>query len=170
MQPPKQATNYEAGVKRAIRIAGVGILLGVMALATWHIVSPRSSPINALLTGDALPAVPRAQRPQILDAAQFSGAAAEAYRKAKERPALFERLPCYCGCYHLQGHQNLLDCFADLHAAKCELCQRTALRAAELEKQGYGAEDIKVLLDREYAPHGSSSGREEATKPLPRNP
>jgi hypothetical protein len=114
--------------------------------------------------------VPRTKRPQILDAAQFKGPAAEAYRIARERPALFERLPCYCSCYHLQGHQNLLDCFADLHAAKCEQCQQIALRAAELEKHGYGAEDIKALLDREFAPHRQGSEREETAKPLPRNP
>lgn len=123
-----------------------------MALATWHVVSPRSSPINALLTKNALPAVPRTPRPQTLDPAEFSGAVKDAYGVAKQQPELLEKLPCYCGCYFKDGHQNLLDCFRDRHAAECDTCQKMALRAATLSQQGYAAEDIKSTLDREFAP------------------
>lgn len=123
-----------------------------MALATWHVVSPRSSPINALLTKNALPAVPRSHRPQTLDPAEFTGVAQEAYRLAKQQPELLENLPCYCGCYFKDGHQNLLDCFRDRHAEKCEECQKIAKRAGELSRHGYAAADIKSTLDREFAP------------------
>jgi len=130
----------------------MGLAMAALALATWHFLAPRSSPINTVLTGEALPAVPRLQRPPTLDPAQFSGRAGETYRVARERPALLERLPCYCGCFTQQGHQNLLDCFADLHAAHCEMCQSIAIRAAALALRGYDAEDVKAIIDREFAP------------------
>jgi hypothetical protein len=137
---------------RACKYAALGIFLLAMALATWHVLAPRWSPINAFFTRNALPAVPRSHRPSTLDPALFTGAAAEAYRIAFENPALLEALPCYCGCYFKDGHQNLLDCFRDRHAESCEHCQKIAQRADELARKGYAAEDIKPTLDREFAP------------------
>lgn len=130
----------------------LALAMFALALGTLHFLSPRWSPINYALTGEALPAVPRPQRPPTLEPGQFTGRAAEAYRVARERPALLERLPCYCGCFTQQGHQNLLDCFAGAHAAHCETCQSIALRAAALALRRYAPEDIKAVVDREFAP------------------
>lgn len=126
------------------------VLLGA-GLGTWHFVSPRSSPIDFFLLPETLPAIPRPKRPQTLDPALFTGDLAEAYRMARDRPELLEQMPCYCGCYLTRGHQNLLDCFADRHPESCPTCVAIALRAAKLEKRGYAPEDIKRLIDREYA-------------------
>lgn len=127
------------------------LVLVAVGLGTWHVVSPRTSPIDYLLLPETLPAVPRAQRPPTLDPALFTGEVAEAYRVARDRPELLEQMPCYCGCYVTQGHQNLLDCFRDRHPESCPTCVAIALRAAKLGKVGYAPADIKRMIDREYA-------------------
>lgn len=140
--------------RRRQLLADAAALLTLLAVAigTWHLVSPQSSPINYLLTPEPLPAVPRARRPETLDPALFGGKVAEGYRIARERPALLERLPCYCGCYLTAGHQNNLDCFRDRHGETCDMCVQIALEAERLARAGYGAADIKAIVDRRFAP------------------
>lgn len=135
--------------------AGILLLAGV-SLGTWHFVSPRSSPINRLLTREELPALPRTRRPVTLDPREFSGTVAEAYRIARERPELLDRMPCYCGCYWKRGHQNNLDCFTDRHSETCAVCVAIAREAAQLQDRGYDAEDIKAIIDRRFSGHGST--------------
>lgn len=138
--------------RRSLLVSAVLILvLGAAGLGTWHMVSPRTSPMDYFLLPETLPAVPRAQRPPTLDPALFMGKVAEAYRVARDRPELLEQMPCYCGCYVTQGHQNLLDCFRGRHPGSCPTCVAIALRASKLEKVGYSPADIKRLIDREYA-------------------
>ena len=133
------------------RTAGF-LIAAALVLGTWHFVAPRSSPLDYLMPRDELPAVPRSPRPVTLDPAQFGGPAAEGYRIARERPALLEQMPCYCGCYLKDGHQNQLDCFRDRHGETCPMCLQIAKQAAELEDRGYAAEDIKKIIDRRFAP------------------
>lgn len=150
--------NFAAQRRRRGWLLDLGIfaLLAAVVLGTWHFVSPRSSPINYLLTPDALPAVPHTRRPDTLDPALFTGRVAEGYRVARERPELLERLPCYCGCYLIDGHQNNLDCFRDRHGETCDMCLEIALQAEELAKAGYSVDDIKAIVDRRFAPRKSS--------------
>ncbi len=131
---------------------GIFLLLIVMAVWTWQMVSPSTSPLNYVLTAKSWPALPRQVRPPTLDPAQFTGRVAEGYRIAKERPELLERMPCYCGCYFTHGHQNSLDCFRDRHGETCDMCIAIAIRAEQLAKRGYSVEDIKALVDRAFAP------------------
>lgn len=131
------------------------LVLAAVTLGTWHLLSPRSSPINYLLTPEALPALPHARRPETLDPALFTGKVAEGYRIARERPQLLERLACYCGCYLTDGHQNNLDCFRDRHGETCDMCLEIALQAEKLARAGYSVEDIKATLDRRFAPRSS---------------
>ncbi len=131
---------------------GVFLVMAVVVLTTWHFVSPRSSPINYLLTAEALPAIQHARRPETLDPALFTGKIAEGYRIARERPELLERLACYCGCYLTDGHQNNLDCFRDRHGETCDMCLEIALEAEKMARAGYGMEDIKATMDRKFAP------------------
>ncbi len=131
---------------------GIFAVMAAVVLGTWHFVSPRSSPVNYLLTPRALPAVPHARRPETLDPALFTGRVAEGYRVAREHPELLERLPCYCGCYLTDGHQNNLDCFRDRHGETCDMCLEIALQAEELAKAGYSVDDIKAIVDRRFAP------------------
>jgi len=65
----------------------------------------------------ALPAIPRNPRPTTLPPGLFGGKVAEAYRIARDVPELIERMPCYCGCYQTDNHQNNLDCYVATHAA-----------------------------------------------------
>lgn len=63
-----------------------------------------------------LPAIPRNPRPATLSPGLFSGKVAQVYRIAQEVPELLERMPCYCGCYVSDRHQNNLDCYTDRHS------------------------------------------------------
>lgn len=152
MDPRETLAGAPGRFRRIARGAATLLLMAAALLGTWHVVAPRSSPINLLLTRDSLPAVPRARRPVTLDPALFKGEVAAGYQIAREKPALLEQMPCYCGCYLSAGHQNSLDCFADRHGEYCPLCLAIARKAAELDKAGYGAEDIKRLIDRSFAP------------------
>ncbi len=143
--------------KRLLQDAAIFLALAAVGIGTWHFISPRSSPINYVLSPEGWPAIPRQQRPTTLDPAQFTGRVAEGYRIAREQPALLERLPCYCGCYLNAGHQNSLDCFKDHHGETCEMCLTIALRAEKLAKEGYATEDIKKIIDRDYAPRGGGN-------------
>lgn len=141
-------------MKRTVRwvlAGGAAFALTGVFLATWHAVSPSTSPLTELMVRDPLPAVPRPTRPSTLDPELFEGRAAAAYRTARERQAVLERLPCYCGCYGESGHQNLLDCFRDRHAHNCEVCLRSTERAAQLDSAGYTPADIKAVLDAEFS-------------------
>jgi len=152
--------SRETQPRRPFLVSAVFVLVLVAAgLGTWHVVSPRTSPIDYFLLPETLPAIPRAQRPPTLDPALFTGEVAEAYRVARDRPELLEQMPCYCGCYVTQGHQNLLDCFRDRHPESCPTCVAIALRAAKLDKVGYSPADIKRMIDREYASKMPQTGR-----------
>jgi hypothetical protein len=135
------------------------LVLAAIVLGTWHLVSPRSSPLNCLFAKDPLPAVPHARRPDTLDPALFTGRSAEGYRIARQRPELLERLACYCGCYLTDGHQNHLDCFRDRHGETCDMCLQIALEAEKLARAGYGVEDIKAIVDRRFAPRKGAAER-----------
>ena len=137
--------------KRWLLYAFVALLFGGLTIATWHTISPSSSPLNFLLRSKAWPAIPRRVRPSTMDPALFQGRIAEGYRIAKEHAELLEQMPCYCGCYLTHGHQNSLDCFRDHHGETCEMCVNIAIRADELAKKGYRVEDIKAVVDREFA-------------------
>ena len=63
-----------------------------------------------------LPAIPRNPRPATLSPESFSGQVAKVYQIAKEAPELLEQMPCYCGCYVSDRHQNNLDCYIDRHS------------------------------------------------------
>jgi hypothetical protein len=159
MQMGKSSESKDTRPKRPFIVSAILVMILLpVGLATWHFVSPRTSPIDYLLLPEALPSVPRSQGPATLDPALFTGDVAEAYRVARDRPELLEQMPCYCGCYVTQGHQNLLDCFGDRHPETCPTCVAIALRAARLAKVGYSPADIKRLIDREYA-SGKSEGR-----------
>jgi hypothetical protein len=139
--------------------ATVLLVLAAIVLGTWHLVSPRSSPLNYLFAKQPLPAVPHARRPDTLDPALFTGRIAQGYRIARQRPELLERLACYCGCYLTDGHQNHLDCFRDRHGETCDMCLQIALEAEKLARAGYGVEDIKAIVDRRFAPRKGAAER-----------
>lgn len=102
--------DRQRGVSRKVRLFSsvIGSLFlfgGILLVQQRHIFEPWG-----------LPAIPRNPRPATLPPELFEGKAREAYRIAKEAPELLERMPCYCGCYVSDGHQNNLDCYVDRHA------------------------------------------------------
>ena len=104
MQPPER--------REFLRVLGgalVGFLVGMIG-------GRRPSLRAAEIGNGVLQPVPRRPRPQTLSPTLFTGKTARAYQIAKEAPELIERMPCYCGCFKGNNHQNNLDCYVDRHA------------------------------------------------------
>ncbi len=59
---------------------------------------------------------PKTGLPKTLDPNLFKGKAKRAYQVAKEISEVLTQIPCFCECEAF-GHENLLDCFIDSHAA-----------------------------------------------------
>jgi hypothetical protein len=59
---------------------------------------------------------PKTGLPKTLDPNLFKRKAKQAYEIAKEIPGVLAQMPCFCEC-EAYGHENLLDCFIDSHAA-----------------------------------------------------
>ncbi len=59
---------------------------------------------------------PQTGLPKTLDPHHFRGKAKQAYQIAKDIPGVLAQMPCFCDC-DVFGHENLLDCFIDQHAA-----------------------------------------------------
>ena len=59
---------------------------------------------------------PKTGLPKTLDPNLFKGETKRAYQIAREIPAILAQIPCFCEC-DVFGHENLLDCFIDLHGA-----------------------------------------------------
>ncbi len=59
---------------------------------------------------------PKTGLPKTLDPELFKGKAKRVYQVAKEIPEVLAQMPCFCECEAF-GHENLLDCFIDNHAA-----------------------------------------------------
>jgi hypothetical protein len=59
---------------------------------------------------------PKTGLTRTLDPNLFKGKARQAYQVAKEIPEVLAKMPCFCECEAF-GHENLLDCFIDSHAA-----------------------------------------------------
>ncbi len=80
-----------------------------------------------------------------------------AYRTAHANVALFEQLPCYCGCGASIGHRHLRHCFLTDdgawhdHAAECSICIEEALDAAFMLAEGATAARIRAAIDATYS-------------------
>jgi uncharacterized protein YbaR (Trm112 family) len=59
---------------------------------------------------------PKTGLPKTLNPNLFKRKAKQAYQIAKEIPEVLAQIPCFCEC-EAYGHENLLDCFIDSHAA-----------------------------------------------------
>ena len=86
-----------------------------------------------------------------LDPMLFKGPVRDAYRNARENPALFSQLHCYCGCDKEFGHRSLLDCFRDTHGSRCEICVGEAIEATRLAAQGVPVDRIRDALRSRFS-------------------
>jgi hypothetical protein len=82
----------------------------------------------------------------VLDPAQFTGKAREAYEAVKAAPVTIAQMPCYCHCDRGMGHKSLHSCFEDDHAAHCAVCVDEALMAYRLQKEGLSASEIRERI------------------------
>ena len=96
--------------RRASKLWKVGgLTIGVALVIAAIYFFPKSEPWG-------LPAIPRNPRPATFSPELFNGKVSQVYRIAQEAPELLERMPCYCGCYLSDRHQNNLDCYTDRHS------------------------------------------------------
>jgi hypothetical protein len=91
-------------------VLAVAIGVGV----TWQAWPPSGT--DGSVGSSAVPLERRETRPT-LDPAEFVGRTQLAYQVAREMPAVLDRLRCYCECDRYYGHQTLLSCYTDRHAA-----------------------------------------------------
>ena len=141
-------------------LAGVGGLV-VSVLAAGYLVyredtkpPSQATPIPPLRQVSAVIIPhPRSPRPETLDPKLFTAPDTQkAYQIARDKPALLEKMACYCGCMKsVENHSSNLDCFADNHGAGCALCRRIALEASEMQDKGMAVEAIKKEIDTRYA-------------------
>jgi hypothetical protein len=131
------------GIKGIVAIAAAGLLVVAIAYAGYMSSQPPAA------GGD-----PGEQLRVTLDPQQFPGNIREAYEIAGRDPALLSQLHCYCGCDKALGHRNLLDCYRDTHASRCEICLGEALDAEPMARRGMAVEQIRDALRARYA-HGS---------------
>ncbi len=74
----------------------------------------------------------------------------DAYHVAAEIPETLAQMPCYCSCDRI-GHKSLLDCYADEHAAYCDICQDSALWSEKRVKQSASIATIRQEIASRYA-------------------
>lgn len=65
------------------------------------------------------------------------------YEAAQTHFAIFEQIPCFCGCEEMLGHRHLGDCFVradgsglEAHALGCGVCLGEAAQVMELISSG----------------------------------
>jgi hypothetical protein len=86
----------------------------------------------------------------------------DGYRIAASNQAVFERIPCYCGCKQdPEKYKSLKDCFYDRktgdydeHAAGCTTCLDEAIDIGQWLKDGLSAKEIRASIDAKYAERG----------------
>jgi hypothetical protein len=86
--------------------------------------------------------------PVTLPPSKFTDArTVRAYEAAKEIPKVLAQQPCYCWCSR-GGHRGLLDCYVGEHAAECGVCQKEALFALKMTKEGKTPAEIRDMIER----------------------
>jgi hypothetical protein len=86
--------------------------------------------------------------PPTLPPSKFSDPqTARAYTVAKEIPKVLAQQPCYCWCSR-GGHRGLLDCYVSEHASHCGVCQKEALFAAKMTKEGKTPAEIRAAIEK----------------------
>lgn len=75
---------------------------------------------------------------------------ARAYAAAREMPAVFDGLYCYCECKENLGHRSLLTCYESEHAASCDVCLMEGTMAAQMHRQGDSLQQIRNAIDAQF--------------------
>jgi Protein of unknown function with PCYCGC motif len=89
-------------------------------------------------------AAPKGPLPTTLDPHQFPEIENQnLYALAAKEKAMLYQEPCFCHCNREVGHESLLDCFVDSHAANCMLCKKEAVLTYNESRQGKTAAQIR---------------------------
>jgi hypothetical protein len=89
-------------------------------------------------------APPKGRLPATLDPKLFPDAQTQnVYALAAKIKKILYQQPCYCHCDREVGHQSLLDCYVDRHAAACATCKMEAVFAYEESRRGKTAAEIR---------------------------
>lgn len=73
----------------------------------------------------------------------------KAYAIARQIPGVLAQQPCLCGCDNpSDDHRSLLDCYADEHAATCDVCIKEAVYAKKMTDAGKSAAWIRDAIVR----------------------
>jgi predicted small lipoprotein YifL len=88
------------------------------------------------------------------------------YIMAAQYPEALSAAPCYCGCYHEDGHESVLDCFVDSFGPdmqvtgwdtmgiSCDICVIVANEATEMYQDGKDRKEIYRLITTKYKDQG----------------
>jgi hypothetical protein len=88
------------------------------------------------------------KQPPTLDPSKFTDPqAVRAYQAAQQIPHVLAQQPCYCWCSRGEGHRGLLDCYISTHAEHCGVCQKEALLALKMHKEGKSAAEIRTAIE-----------------------
>lgn len=75
---------------------------------------------------------------------------AQVYEMVAAVPRLVDGVYCYCQCSEHSGHYSLLDCFADDHAARCDVCLSEATMTYQMSQDGYDLKAIRSEIDGRF--------------------
>ncbi len=111
---------------------------------------PSPSELHAAAANCPTEGVRRLEHRSALPASLFVGRVKAAYASAQAIPAVLDQLYCYCHCRENIGHKSLLSCYADTHAAGCDVCIIEAEMAAQMTAQGSCPAEIQKAIDQRF--------------------
>lgn len=74
----------------------------------------------------------------------------EAYEAARQVPQVLDGVYCHCNCSKFFGHRSLLTCFESDHGARCDICIREAMLAAQMAGSGNSLARIRTAIDAQF--------------------
>ena len=89
----------------------------VASLAAWSWLESHGPVFSPETTGSSRGVHEIRENGMPLSPSLFVGQTARAYQIVQEIPEILDQLYCYCECDKHLGHQSLLSCFVDSHAA-----------------------------------------------------
>lgn len=118
----------------------VGLLAGVLGLVVVSVLvvsglNTPDEPDTIISSGQDMGAV---SPPGVVAADDVPAALVGYYEGARDNFAIFEQIPCFCGCEAMLGHRHLGDCFIrpdgsglEAHALGCGVCLGEAEQVIE---------------------------------------
>lgn len=152
----KKKTKARKGVSRRrwkgwIPTGIVAILTLATAVGYYYFArQPSPAELQASAANCSLEEVRWAERRPLLPSKLFVGRVRSAYAVAKAIPNVVDKLYCYCQCQENMGHKSLLSCYADTHAANCNVCLTEVEMAAKMTDKGLCPAEIQKAIDRRF--------------------